>query len=186
MPQLIKEEVEVTEQGFKSFMVLYEKEITGEPNLAFAANNEALKGITRYVGENRNKNYNLLRLKYDIEELVLEPYYFSKDYYRLVHPNYVEEEPKLPVASEPSGPVNCFLYTEEQSPYFHRQYIDLQAEQLVTNIKFFVPKITSLVFRPKLRLTVWSVDAAGENLLYSKYFNEELMVQLGVYGFKDS
>jgi hypothetical protein len=71
VPQLINDSVEVTEKGFKNFMALYEREITGEPNLAFASNTEALKKITRYVNENRNKNYNLLRLKYNIEELVL-------------------------------------------------------------------------------------------------------------------
>lgn len=48
-------------------MALYEKELASEPNLAFVANTEALKKITRYVDQNRNKNYNLLRLKYNIE-----------------------------------------------------------------------------------------------------------------------
>jgi hypothetical protein len=79
------------------------------------------------VNENRNKNYNLLRLKYNIEELVLEPYYFSKDYYRMVHPNYVEEEPKAPSATEPTGPLNCFLFSHQHSPYFYSQWIDLQS-----------------------------------------------------------
>lgn len=186
VPQLIEDRFEATDVGFKSFMALYEKEITGQPNIAFTANTEALKRITRYVDQNRNKNYNLLRLKYNIEELVLEPYYFSKDYYRMVNPNYVEEEPVVPVTTEPTGPVNCFLFAEQHSPYFYSQWIDLQKEKLIDNIKFFVPKITSIVFRPKLQLSVWAVREDGEKLIYHKYFHEELLVQLGVYGFKDS
>lgn len=56
----------------------------------------------------------------------------------------------------------------------------------IDNIKFYVPKINNLVFRPKLQLTVWKVDDSGEKVIYNKYFHEELMVQLGVYGHKDS
>jgi len=46
--------------------------------------------ITEYVSKIRNKNYTVIRNKYNIEELILEPELFSKDYYRLIHPNYVE------------------------------------------------------------------------------------------------
>lgn len=91
MPLLVNDDIEATERGFKVFMALYEREITGEPHLAFTANTEALKRIVKYIKENKNKNYNILRLKYNIEELVLETSYFSKEYYRLVHPNYIEE-----------------------------------------------------------------------------------------------
>ena len=89
VPQLINDSIEVTERGFKVFMTLYEKELTVEPTEAFAANTEALKRITSYVKQNRNKNYNILRLKYNIEDLVLETSHFSKDYYRMVHPTFV-------------------------------------------------------------------------------------------------
>jgi len=46
--------------------------------------------ITEYVSKIRNKNYTVIRNKYNIEELILEPELFSRDYYRLIHPNYVE------------------------------------------------------------------------------------------------
>jgi hypothetical protein len=79
------------ETGFKFFLTLYEKALLTHSELSFRANTEALKRITLYVSERRNKNYSLLRSKYNIEELALEPYLFSKDYYRQIHPNYVEK-----------------------------------------------------------------------------------------------
>lgn len=54
------------------------------------------------------------------------------------------------------------------------------------NIRLYVPKIISTTFRPKLALSVYAVDDAGDKLLYSRYFHEDLLVQLGVNGFKDS
>jgi hypothetical protein len=49
-----------------------------------------------------------------------------------------------------------------------------------------VPKIASATFRPKLQLSLYAVDDSGDRLLYSRYFHEDLLVQLGVNGFKDS
>ena len=120
-----------------------------------------MKNITKYIKTNRNQNYNILRLKYDIEELVLETSYFSKEYYRLVHPNYVEEEPEQPASLEPTGPINCLLFTEQVNSYYYREYIDLQVEKTIETIRFFVPKISALTFRPKLALNIWSVDDEG-------------------------
>lgn len=89
----------------------------------------------------------------------------------MVHPNYVEEEPKAPAALEPTGPVNCFLMTEQINSHFYRQWIDLQSEKDIETISFYVPKITALTFRPKLSLNVWAVDNGQEKLIYSRYFH---------------
>lgn len=93
---------------------------------SFSANVSALKKITQYVSENRNKNYNLLRSKYNIEELVLQTSLFSKDYYRHVYPNYIEEPPKPLANLEPAGPINHTLWIEQITPYLYHQYIDLR------------------------------------------------------------
>lgn len=117
---------------------------------------------------------------------MLEPYLFSKDYYRMVHPNFVEEELRAPATSEPTGPVNCLLFTEQFGPHFYRMLLDLQETKLVHSLRLFVPRITTPAFRPKLRLALWACSDSGERLLYSRYFHEDTLVQLGVNGFKDS
>lgn len=47
--------------------------------------------LTAYVASHRNRNYTVIRNNYGIEELILEPSLFSRDYYRLIHPNYIEQ-----------------------------------------------------------------------------------------------
>lgn len=59
------------ETGFKFFLTLYEKALLTQSELSFRANTEALKRINQYVLDHRNKNYSLLRSKYNIEELAL-------------------------------------------------------------------------------------------------------------------
>lgn len=54
------------------------------------------------------------------------------------------------------------------------------------NIRFYVPKITTNTFRPKLGINIWKISDDGDQLVYSRYFHEDLMVQLGVNGFKDN
>lgn len=48
-----------------------------------------------------------------------------------------------------------------------------------------MPKISTAAFRCKLNINIWNVTDSAEKLLYSRYFHEELLVQLGVNGFKD-
>lgn len=127
-----------------------------------------------------------MRSKYNIEELALEPFLFSKDYYRQIHPNYVEKEVTILAAVEPTEPVNNCFWLEQLTPYAYRQIIDLHENKKVENVRFFVPKIASASFRPKLQLTIFAVDDDGDRLLYNRYFHEDLLVQLGVNGFKDS
>lgn len=79
----------------------------------------------------------------------------------MVHPNYVEEQPKVPAALEPTGSINCLLYTEQVSNHFYRQWVDLQSEKQLDSISIYVPKITTLTFRPKLALNIWSYDQNG-------------------------
>lgn len=67
MPKLVDDDLPVTESGFKSFLTLYEKHIGAQPAVTFPTNTEALRKIIKYVSEKRNKNYNVLRLKYNIE-----------------------------------------------------------------------------------------------------------------------
>ena len=67
VPVLVDESIPITETGFKFFLTLYEKALLTQSELSFRANTEALKRITSYVAERRNKNYNLLRSKYNIE-----------------------------------------------------------------------------------------------------------------------
>ena len=74
---------------------------------------------------------------------MLEPYLFSKDYYRMVHPNFVEEELRAPATSEPTGPVNCLLFTEQFGPHFYRMLLDLQETKLVHSLRLFVPRIAT-------------------------------------------
>ena len=78
------------------------------------------------------------------------------------------------------------MFTEQVNNYYYREWIDLHTQKRIENIRFFVPKITSLTFRPKLALNIWAVDDHEEKLVYSRYFHEELLVSLGIYGFKDS
>ncbi len=174
------------ETGFKFFLTLYEKALLTQSEHSFRANTEALKSITAYVSENRNKNYNLLRSKYNIEELALEPYLFSKDYYRQIHPNYVEKEPAPLNTIEPVEPLNNTSYLEQLTPHAYRHIIDLRETRHIEAIRFYIPKISSNTFRPKLSLSIYAVDDAGDKLLYSRYFHEDLLVQLGVNGFKDN
>lgn len=87
---------------------------------------------------------------------------------------------------EPTEPLNNTSYLEQLTPYAYRHIIDLHEVRRVENIRLYVPKITSTTFRPKLALSVYAVDDAGDKLLYSRYFHEDLLVQLGVNGFKDS
>ena len=174
------------ETGFKFFLTLYEKALLTQSELSFRANTEALKRINQYVLEHRNKNYSLLRAKYSIEELALEPYLFSKDYYRQIHPNYVEKEPVILPSVEPSGAVNNSLWLEQLTPHAFRQIIDLHETRRVENIKFYVPKILAATFRPKFQISVYVVDDSGDRLIYSRYFHEDFLVQLGVNGFKDN
>jgi hypothetical protein len=56
----------------------------------------------------------------------------------------------------------------------------------VESVRFYVPKITTTSFRPKLQLSLYAVEDTGDKLLYTRYFHEDLLVQLGVNGFKDS
>lgn len=79
----------------------------------------------------------------------------------MVHPNFVEEEPKSLVTAEPTGPVNCSLFIHQRSPYFYRSYIDLHRAKKIDSIKLYVPKITNQVFRPKLLISVWAIDDKG-------------------------
>jgi len=72
------------------------------------------------------------------------------------------------------------------TPYFYRYIVDLQQVKKIDNLKFYAPKITSAAFRPKLSINIWKVDDNKENLIYSRYFHEDLMVQLGINGFKDA
>ena len=76
----------------------------------------------------------------------------------MVHPNYVEEEPKVPAVLEPTGPVNCFLFSEQIGTHFYREWIDLQSVTDINSIRFFVPKIAPMTFRPKLALNIWTLD----------------------------
>ena len=120
LPILCDSDIEITEIGFKSFINLYEKTLLNQPEESFQANQQALKRATDYVSKNRNKNYHLLRHRYGIDDLVLEPSLFSKDYYRLVHPNVVEEEVKPPQNSEPTGAVNNTMWLEQVTPHSYR------------------------------------------------------------------
>lgn len=54
------------------------------------------------------------------------------------------------------------------------------------NIKFYVPKIATPTFRPKFQISVYVVEDNGDKLIYSRYFHEDFLVQLGVNGFKDN
>lgn len=66
VPKLCEESIPVTETGFKFFVTIYEKALPSHLDRSFDANLLALQNITNYVNEHRNKNYNLLRLKYNI------------------------------------------------------------------------------------------------------------------------
>jgi hypothetical protein len=56
----------------------------------------------------------------------------------------------------------------------------------VESVRFFVPKIVATSFRPKIQISLYVVDDSGDRLLYNRYFHEDLLVQLGVNGFKDN
>jgi hypothetical protein len=118
--------------------------------------------------------------------LALEPYLFSKDYYRQIHPNYVEKEPPALPTSEPTEPLNNCSWIEQLTPYAYTHIIDLNETKRVESVRFYVPKITTTSFRPKLQLSLYAVEDTGDKLLYTRYFHEDLLVQLGVNGFKDS
>ena len=92
LPALCDEGIEVSDIGFRSFLRTYEKLLYEDEKLGKQAICDGWKQISQFVEKVRNKNYNILRNTYKVDDLVLEPALFSKDYYRLIHPNYVEEE----------------------------------------------------------------------------------------------
>ena len=125
LPTLCSEKVEVSSVGFQSFMRFYEKLVQSEEEEGGRAICGSWMAISSFTDKVRNKNYNILRNVYKIEDLVLEPALFSKDYYRLVHPKYVEEEKVSTITSEPQTPINCQLYMQSVTPYNFVYTVDL-------------------------------------------------------------
>jgi hypothetical protein len=78
------------------------------------------------------------------------------------------------------------MWVEQITPLSYHQYVDLQETRWLDNIRLYFPKITTNNFRPKLGLNIWKISDQGDQLLYSRYFHEDLIVQLGVNGFKDN
>lgn len=78
------------------------------------------------------------------------------------------------------------MWLEQLTPYAYRQIIDLYETRFVESIQFYVPKIANVNFRPKLQVSVYAVQDEGDKLIYSRYFHEDHLVQLGVNGFKDN
>lgn len=62
----------------------------------------------------------------------------------------------------------------------------MQETRRVESIRFFIPKIASVSFRPKLQISIFAVEDEGDHLLYTRYFHEDFLVQFGVNGFKDN
>lgn len=92
----------------------------------------------------------------------------------------------MTASSEPTGTINNCLWIEQVTPYNYVEFIDLGETRRVESLRFFVPKIATNNFRCKLGLNIWNVTDQGDSLLYSRYYHEELLVQLGVNGFKDN
>ena len=78
LPQLCDPKIEVSEIGLRSFLRTFEKLITIDEKNSARTVFDAWLAVTDFVSTTKNKNYNILRNHYKIEELVLEPALFSK------------------------------------------------------------------------------------------------------------
>ena len=126
LPKLCDDDYEVNEYGLKTFLRIFEKIAPVDSYKTFKSLSDCWANITEYVNKIRNKNYNVIRNSYAIEELILEPQIFSRDYYRLIYPNYVEEEPISTIIQEPKTEFNNSYYVEKQNQWYFKSFIDLK------------------------------------------------------------
>ena len=123
LERICDEGVKVSEVGFKCFMRLYEKFVSKYPEQCKQTLERTWEHIKNFVKEHRNENYNLLTNLYNIPELILEEQLFSKEYYRMINPNYIEEEKKTPLSSVPETPVNNNTYVTVSDNKLSYMYI---------------------------------------------------------------
>ena len=71
LPQLCDPKIEVSEIGLRSFLRTYEKLITIDEKNSTRTVFDAWLAVTDFTFTAKNKNYNILRNHYKIEELVL-------------------------------------------------------------------------------------------------------------------
>lgn len=121
--------------------------------------------------------------------MVLEPALFNKDYYRLINPNYVEEERTLSITAEPQTPINNRVYIDARSNYNYVYYIDALGHGKVNSIDLYFPKLSpDNRYKISLKLVELSVekDEVREKQIYYRYFHEDYLLQLSNKAFKET
>ena len=120
---------------------------------------------------------------------MLEPALFSKDYYRLIHPNYVEEEKTTTITSEPQTPINCRAYINPLTPFNYVYFIDAHNHDQIQKIELFFPKQPqSNKYKMVLRMVeLFPVeDGLEEKQVYYRYFHEDNFFYLTSIAYKDT
>jgi len=52
---------------------------------------------------------------------------FSKDYYRLIHPTYIEDDSAVStIVSEPKTELNNLYYLHKLNPFYYKSFIDVK------------------------------------------------------------
>ena len=178
MPQLCDKKIEVSESGLRSYLRTYEKLMGTDEKYTAKSIYDSWLSLITYINQIKNKNYNILRNHYKIEELVLEPALFSKEYYRLIHPNYVEEDKGSSLTSEPQTPINNRLFINTMNNFNYIYYIDTLGHQKIEKLELYFPKIAQ-ANKYKISLRIMEVNEEGEHQLYYRYFHEDFLYHLG-------
>ena len=185
LPQLCDPKIEVSEIGLRSFLRTYEKLITIDEKNSTRTVFDAWLAVTDFTSTTKNKNYNILRNHYKIEELVLQPALFSKQYYRLIHPNYVEEDKVASLTAQPQTPVNSRIYINAKNNFNYVYYIDTLGHEGIKKVELYFPKINQ-GNKYKIGIRIVELNDDGEHQLFYRYFHEDLLIHLGVESFRDT
>jgi hypothetical protein len=160
LPGFCSEKIEITEAGMKSFLRVFEKIMSIDEGNTLKIIYQCWVNLAEFLNTCRNKNYNILRNHYHIEDLVLEPALFSKDYYRLIHPNYVEEEKPASLTAEPQTPINTKVYIEHINNFNFVYYVDIRGHENIEKVELHFPKIAP-ANKYKLALRVMEISEEG-------------------------